>query len=293
MIFRCKWILQFKRLLNAVLTFSFLALATTNAYAEKGLFWKVESPSGKTSYLFGTMHTDDNRVTNFSPAVDKALQSVDAFMMETLAPNNPNVFKMPDGDLKNMLSEAELDKVYELAEFHVMHRDVATHMKPWLLAVVFDSPKPLTPFAQDNLLMTKSEDFGKEVIGIEDTKEHFGVMDSFSRDEQLTMLRAVLKRSPEQKERDFESLMVAYLAEDSNKVAALDEKITGGMLPPALWAKMRSKLLDERNVVMAQRVTEEANNRSVFIAVGASHLASKGGLMARLKEAGFKISPIK
>lgn len=293
MIFRCKWILQFKRLLNAVLTFSFLALATTNAYAEKGLFWKVESPSGKTSYLFGTMHTDDNRVTNFSPAVDKALQSVDAFMMETLAPNNPNVFKMPDGDLKNMLSEAELDKVYELAEFHVMHRDVATHMKPWLLAVVFDSPKPLTPFAQDNLLMTKSEDFGKEVIGIEDTKEHFGVMDSFSRDEQLTMLRAVLKRSPEQKERDFESLMVAYLAEDSNKVAALDEKITGGMLPPALWAKMRSKLLDERNVVMAQRVTEEANNRSVFIAVGASHLASKGGLIARLKEAGFKISPIK
>lgn len=293
MIFRCKWILQFKRLLNAVLTFSFLALATTNAYAEKGLFWKVESPSGKTSYLFGTMHTDDNRVTNFSPAVDKALQSVDAFMMETLAPNNPNVFKMPDGDLKNMLSEAELDKVYELAEFHVMHRDVATHMKPWLLAVVFDSPKPLTPFAQDNLLMTKSEDFGKEVIGIEDTKEHFGVMDSFSRDEQLTMLRAVLKRSPEQKERDFESLMVAYLAEDSNKVAALDEKITGGMLPPALWAKMRSKLLDERNVVMAQRVTEEANNRSVFIAVGASHLASKGGLIARLKEAGFKLSPIK
>ncbi len=293
MIFRCKWILQFKRLLSAVLTFSFLALATTNAYAEKGLFWKVESPSGKTSYLFGTMHTDDNRVTNFSPAVDKALQSVDAFMMETLAPNNPNVFKMPDGDLKNMLSEAELDKVYELAEFHVMHRDVATHMKPWLLAVVFDSPKPLTPFAQDNLLMTKSEDFGKEVIGIEDTKEHFGVMDSFSRDEQLTMLRAVLKRSPEQKERDFESLMVAYLAEDSNKVAALDEKITGGMLPPALWAKMRSKLLDERNVVMAQRVTEEANNRSVFIAVGASHLAGKGGLIARLKEAGFKLSPIK
>jgi uncharacterized protein YbaP (TraB family) len=285
-------ILQFKRLLSAFLTFGFLALATTNACAEQGLFWKVESPTGKTNYLFGTMHTDDNRVTNFSPAVENALASVDEFMMETLAPNDRSVFMMPDGDLKNMLTESELDKVYALAEFHVMHRDAATHMKPWLLAVVFDSPKPLTPFAQDNLLMTKSEDLGKEVIGIEDTKEHFGVMDSFSRDEQLTMLRAVLKRSPEQKERDFESLMAAYLAGDSNKVAALDEKITGGMLPPALWAKMRSKLLDERNVVMAQRITEEAKNKSVFVAVGASHLAGKGGLIARLKDAGYKLSPI-
>jgi len=285
-------ILQFKRLFSAFLTFGFLAIATTNAYAEQGLFWKVESPAGKTNYLFGTMHTDDNRVTNFSPAVENALQSVDEFMMETLAPNDRSVFMMPDGDLKNMLTEAELDKVYALAEFHVMHRDAATHMKPWLLAVVFDSPKPLTPFAQDNLLMTKSEDLGKDVIGIESTKEHFGVMDSFSRDEQLTMLRAVLKRSPEQKERDFESLMAAYLAGDSNKVAALDEKITGGMLPPALWAKMRSKLLDERNVVMVQRITEEAKNKSIYVAVGASHLAGKGGLIARLKEAGYKLSPI-
>lgn len=284
--------LQCKRLFSAILTFGFLAIATTNAYAEQGLFWKVESPAGKVNYLFGTMHTDDNRVTNFSPAVDNALQSVDAFMMETLSPNNPSVFMMPDGDLKSMLSEAELDKVYALAEFHVMHRDAATHMKPWLLAVVFDSPKPLTPFAQDNLLMTKSEDLGKEVIGLEDTHEHFGVMDSFSRDEQLTMLRAVLKRSLEQKERDFELLMSAYLAGDSNKVAALDEKITGGMLPVALWAKMRSKLLDERNVVMAQRIVEEGNSRSVFVAVGASHLAGKGGLIARLKDAGYKLSPI-
>lgn len=285
-------ILQYKRLFSTIITFVFLALINTSAFAEQGLFWKVESPAGKINYLFGTMHTDDNRVTNFSPAVDNALQSVDAFMMETLAPNDPSVFMMPDGDLKSMLSESELDKVYALAEFHVMHRDAATHMKPWLLAVVFDSPKPLTPFAQDNLLMTKSEDLGKEVIGLEDTQEHFGVMDSFSRDEQLIMLRAVLKRNPEQKERDFESLIVAYLAGDSNKVATLDEKITGGMLPPALWAKMRSKLLDERNVVMAQRIVEETNNKSVFVAVGASHLAGKGGLIARLKDAGYKLSPV-
>lgn len=285
-------IFNFQRLFKNLLVFGFLALLSTNVYAEKGLFWKVESPSGKVSYLFGTMHTDDNRVTNFSPAVVDAIKSTDTFMMETLAPNNPSVFMRPNGSLQDILTEEELNTVYELAEFHVMHREAAMHMKPWLLAVVFDSPKPLTPFAQDNLLMTKSEDLGKEVIGIEDTQAHFGVMDDFSLEEQTTMLRAALKRTPSQKERDFELLMNAYLAGDSDKVAALDEKITGGMLPPALWAKMRSKLLDGRNIVMAQRIAEQAQNRAVFAAVGASHLAGKGGLIARLKAAGFKLSPI-
>lgn len=285
-------IFNFQRLFKNLFIFGFFALLSTNVYAEKGLFWKVESPSGKVSYLFGTMHTDDNRVTNFSPAVNEALKSIDAFMMETLAPNDSGVFMRPEGSLQDALTEEELNTIYELAEFHVMHRDAAMHMKPWLLAVVFDSPKPLTPFAQDNLLMTKSEDLGKEVIGIEDTQEHFGVMDSFSLEEQLTMLKAVLKRTAEQKERDFELLINAYLVGDSDKVAALDEKITGGMLPPALWAKMRARLLDERNVVMAQRIAEEAQNKTVFAAVGASHLAGKGGLVARLREAGFNLSPI-
>lgn len=213
-------------------------------------------------------------------------------MMETLSPNDPSVFMMSDGDLKTLLTEKELDQVYALAEFHVMHREAATHMKPWLLAVVFDSPKPLTPFAQDNLLMTKADESSKEVIGIEDTQEHFGLMDDFSRDEQLTMLRAVLKRTPAQKERDFELLLNAYLAGDSNAVAVLDEKITGGMLPPALWQKMRVSLLDKRNIVMAERIVDEARNKKVFVAVGASHLAGDGGLIARLKAVGYTLTPV-
>jgi uncharacterized protein YbaP (TraB family) len=283
---------NFQRLFRILFIFGFLAFLSANVYAEQGLFWKVESPAGNVSYLFGTMHTDDNRVTDFSPAVNEAIKSIDAFMMETLTPDDPGVFMRPEGSLQDILSEKELNTVYELAEFHTMHREAAMHMKPWLLAVVFDSPKPLTPFAQDNLLMTKAEDLGKEVIGIEDTREHFGVMDSFSLDEQSIMLRAVLRRSPEQKEHDFERLIHAYLAGDSEKIANLDEKITGGMLPPALWGKMRAKLLDERNVVMAQRIAKEARNKKVFAAVGASHLAGKGGLIARLKEAGFNLSPL-
>jgi uncharacterized protein YbaP (TraB family) len=281
--------MNLKKIISHGVFIALCLVASPTAWAETGLFWKAESPNAKTIYLFGTMHTDDNRVTNFSPKVAETLKTIDAFMMETLAPTDPRVL-MNANSLEEVLTEKELEKIRELADFHTMHKDAAMHMKPWLLAVVFDSPKPLTPFAQDNLLMRQAEDFGKEIIGIEDTEEHFGIMDSFTFDEQLTMLRAVLKRSQATKEKDFEKLIAAYLEGNSEKVLALDEKITGGMLPPSIWKKMKTKLMDERNVVMADRVIEEAKVKNVFVAVGASHLAGKGGLIASLKSAGYQLS---
>ena len=283
----------YSRVIHISLASLLLVVSIASQATEKGLFWKLESPTGKTSYLFGTMHTDDNRVSDMTPKMLEAMKSVDTFIMEAEPTQDPSIFMMKEASLPGLLTQAEFDQVRDLAEFHVMHIGAAMQMKPWLLAVVFDLPKPQTEFAQDNLLMTKSEDFGKEIKGLETSIEHFSIMDAFSIDEQMVMLRAVLKRTPAQKEADFELLMTAYLKGDSDKISALDEKITGGMLPKEIWAKMRVKLLDERNVVMAQRAIPVANEKPVFIAVGASHLAGDNGLIAAFKKAGFKLSALK
>ena len=280
----------YSRVIRITLVSLLLSVSLTSQATEKGLFWKLESPTGITSYLFGTIHTDDNRVADISPNVQAAIKSIDLFIMEAEPSQDPSALMMKQASLAEMITETEFEQVKALADFHVMHLDAAMQMKPWLLAVIFDLPKPQTPFAQDNLLMTKSEDFGKQVKGLETSQEHFGVMDNFSIDEQLVMLRAVLKRTQTQKETDFERLLNAYLEGDSDKIIALDEKITGGMLPKEIWAKMRTKLLDERNVVMAQRSIAAANEKSVFVAVGASHLAGDNGLIAAFKKAGFKLS---
>lgn len=273
--------------------FSFLAVFSTSVSAVPGLFWKAQSPADQTIYLFGTIHTDDNRVTEFSPAVINALKSSDLFLMETQPSQDNKLLMMPDANLTELLTEDELDQVYALTEFHVMHRANVLRMKPWLLAAIFDSPRPLTPFAQDNLLMTKAEDLGREVRGLETPAEHFNAMDSLNREEQLLLLRGVLKRSDEQKLNDYEHLIKVYLAGDSEQLAALDEKITGGMLPAEVWQRMRYKLLDERNALMAERIIEAAKSKKLFVAVGASHLAGETGLIASLKRAGFKLIPLK
>ena len=282
---------RYQSVVKSIIVGFLLSASLESQATEKGLFWKMESPTGIVSYLFGTMHSDDNRITDFSPKVIEALNSVDTFIMETKPDNKePTSLLMKDATLRDMLTEHELEQVRELAEFHVMHLDAAMQMKPWLLAVIFDLSKPQTPFAQDNLLMTKSEELLKDIDGLESSKAHFGMMDDFSREEQLVMLRAVLKRTQAQKEADFERLIAAYLNGDSDKISALDEKITGGMLPKEIWTKMRSKLLDERNVVMAERSIQAANEKPVFVAVGASHLAGKTGLINAFKQAGFKLT---
>lgn len=276
-----------------LLVTAFLLLSQHGYAAEKGLFWQMESPDGKISYLFGTMHTDDNRVTEFSPTVIQALKNTETFMLEVADAPPASLLQLPQGNLKQYLTEAELDQVAKLADIHVMPMDMALKMKPWLLAVLFDLPKPQTPFAQDLLLKAKAEELDKRVLGLESPQEHFGVMDHLTTEEQLQMLRAVLKRSQKQKERDFEQLMKAYLAGDAEQVANMDDAMTRGVIPDALWQRMRVKLLDERNVLMATRSLEQAKQGRVFIAVGAAHLAGKNGLIQAFKQAGFKLTPLK
>ena len=265
-----------------------VALASDN-----GLLWKLETPSGKVSYLLGTIHTDDQRVTEFSPKIIEAFNQSDAFMMEPLPPRDPSIFRMKHGPVAELLTEKEFDQVRELADFHSMHIEAAMRMKPWLLAVIFDLPKPKALYSMDELLMAKAEEQYKRIVGLEKTSEHFSVLDTVSMDEQMVMLRAVLKRSQKEKERDYEKLLKTYQSGDLKKIIDLDDKITGGMLPKAVWENMRVKLIDERNAGMAEGLVSEANEKPVFAAIGASHLAGEGGVLNRLRAAGFTVTPVK
>ena len=279
--------------LQVIFLFGFLSFSQLSVATDQGLLWQVESAEGKVSYLLGTIHADDSRVTEFPPSLLEAFAQADVFMMETLPPRNPSVFLMKQGTVAEYLTEKEFDQVRELADFHSMHIEAAMKMKPWLLAVIFDLPKPKSLYSMDELLMAKAQDQNKMVLGLEATQAHFSVLDSITLDEQLSMLRAVLKRSAKDKVRDYEALLKTYISEDLEKIANLDDTITGSMLPKALWEKMRVKLIDERNEGMAKGMLAQAKEHRVFAAVGASHLAGETGILNRLRQAGFKLTPIK
>ena len=270
-----------------------LALSFSAQAADNGLLWKVEAPNGKVSHLLGTIHTDDERVTEFSPKIIKAIDQSDLFMMETLPPSDASFFMMKQGNVAQLLTQEELEQVFHLCMQHSMLPDYSLHMKPWLLAVVFDLPKSMSALSMDEKLMMTAIEKSKKIKGLEENAAHFSMLDSISIDDQMVMLRAVLKRTTEDKQRDFESLITTYKTGDLQKIGDLDETITGGMLPNELWGKMKTKLIDERNQGMADGLIAAASEAKVFAAIGAAHLGGENGLLARLRGAGFKVSAVK
>ena len=49
-----------------------------------GILWKIEAKGAAPNYLFGTMHSDDDRVLNLPPVVSKAFNGARAYAAELL-----------------------------------------------------------------------------------------------------------------------------------------------------------------------------------------------------------------
>ena len=144
------------------------------------------------------------------------------------------------------LSQKELDQMKSLAYFHTMPFERVMMMKPWLLAVIFNSPRPITPFNQDNLLKTKAADALLLTQGLESVQEHFSVLDTFSLTDQMRMLKKVLNRNESDKEKDYESLVAAYQTNNPVKILELDEKVTKNIVSNGMWDDMKKKLITRR-----------------------------------------------
>ena len=255
------------------------------------IFWQITDLQGKEHYLFGTIHTDDNRVSNFRPIVAEKINEIDIFVMEADEIIDRSILQVDPKVYNGYLNEEELEKINLLADFHTMPREHILSMKPWILAVIFDSPRPITPFNQDNLLKSKAEDFMKITQGLETPREHFSALDEFTIDEQMSLLKAVLKKDLKQKEAGYELLVSAYLTFNTEKILNTDTQITKSLVSQSTWEKMEYYFLTRRNKFFGERIKELVKGNKIFIAVGASHLGGETGLLNQFKEAGFKLKP--
>ena len=274
-------------LIRLLLIFIISAISFHSYALDSSIYWEITSPKGNKHFLFGTIHIDDNRVTNFHPKVLEGIKSSNIFLMETNEIQDFNILLA-----KTPLYEKELDQMKSLAYFHTMPFERVMMMKPWLLAVIFNSPRPITPFNQDNLLKTKAADALLKTQGLESVQEHFSVLDTFSLIDQMRMLKKVLNRNESDKEKDYESLVAAYQTNNPAKILELDEKVTKNIVSNGMWNDMKKKLLINRNILFFNRILDLEENNKLFIAVGASHLSGTNGLLNLFVDAGYSLKPL-
>ena len=125
------------------------AAATPNG---EGLLWKLERPGAEASFLFGTMHMTDPRVTDLTNAARAAFDGADTVVIETTEildqvkmmatiAAQPELTMFTDGTtLASLLSPEEVAMVTrELGERGIPIATVA-RMKPWMLSAIVALP---------------------------------------------------------------------------------------------------------------------------------------------------------
>ena len=261
----------------------------------KGILWQVDSTNGKSSYLFGTIHVDDPRITNLNPRVKKAIARSRSMTLEllpdpqTLQASMSRMFFTNGQTLQKAVGKKLYKKATAAMKGHGMPPSMVDIMKPWAVMMTLSVPKKNSGEFLDLKLYNIATRRGMKTHALETYEEQLSVFDNMSLTDQKKMLSHTLRdlhKLPAQ----FEKLRRAWLARDLAKL----ESISGKQLPendPAA-ERMMTNLVDKRNQKMLQRMQVRLKEGKAFIAIGALHLPGEKGLLNLLEQQGYKVKAI-
>lgn len=174
-----------------------------------GRLFKIEKPGVKPSYLFGTIHIADRRVTTLSRKVQGALEGAriaafelsnpgasEAKLIQALRSKIERYFIAKDGERSDdLLSESEFKQLARATELLGMPSGAAREFKPAYLALALSQPscsaKDERPML-DAQLAARARKKGIKVVGLETDEEQLSVATAFTADEQRGILRSLL-----------------------------------------------------------------------------------------------------
>lgn len=261
------------------------------------ILYKIDGP--KPSYLLGTIHVGDPRLSRFPSVLSKDFAASDELVTEVVMDSaDKNKFA-----LGTILDGKTLDQVVSppvfaktRSAFTALGVPVTSynHMKPWAVAVQITLVDHIQDLQNgvDMRLTSDARAAKKTVSGLETFDEQLDVFDKVSGSDQEAMLdEAITQRDKAKKEgRDpIKELVDAYVSGDEERVLSSLDKDFDPKNP--LDVKMRQRLVYDRNVTMEQRIADKtkAGTRSYFFAVGSAHVVGPEGIVARLRAAGVKV----
>jgi uncharacterized protein len=282
------------------------AAATENTGA---LLWKIERPGRAASYLFGTVHLTDERVTKLSPAVEQAISGSKTIALEVsdisekataavIAQSAPLVMFTDGRRLDGLLSGPEYETVKKVVSRSGMPSDLAALFKPWIVTMIMSVSDCERTSVQkgERVLDMKLAELGKsrgmQVVGLETIPEQLEALASVPEKQQVDMLRASLKFADRTNDL-METLVQLYLSRKISAALPFQIAIAKQVgIDDDAFAGFQEKLLTDRNAKMRTSAEPLLQDGGVFIAVGALHLPGKQGLVALLREAGYTVTPV-
>jgi uncharacterized protein YbaP (TraB family) len=259
----------------------------------QGLLWKVEKPGQRPSYLFGTIHLDDPRVTHLPSPVKTAFEQADSFVMEALI-DPESIISMGEAmmytegsSLQQAVGKETFQRAVSAMQKHgISDPEIVNRMKPWAVYMTISQPVSRTALPLDLLLYTMASQQHKVIDALESIEEQIKLFEQIPLDHQVTLLRDTLDLLP-QMDGLYKKLIAAYLRRDLAYIMALQDKL----ISPSsrrIYAQFMEQLLDNRNRRMVIRMQPRLVEGNAFIAMGALHLPGTQGVLHLLENQGYR-----
>ena len=285
-----------------------LALAVTAAVARdaalaqetRGLLFRIDAPGKSSSWVFGTIHLNDPRVTAIPAPVMAALASSRRLAPEVVLAraDMPAVFaaaaQQEDGHrLAEYFDADALERLRVAIGPAAPPAEALDRLKPWVIWLMLDRGGTVSSAPSlDELLVVEARARRMTVFGLELPEEQVASLDALPLATQVALLRwAVASRH--RVDADREAAIEAWLARDLRKLAALAEAPAKAddALAPHL-REVAKHLVENRNIVMAHRLFLPLRDGRVFVAVGALHLVGPGSLLALIRAQGYRVTRV-
>ncbi len=274
--------------------------ATATALTEANPALWVVKDEDTTVYLFGTVHVLKPGLSWFDAAVKEAFDTSDEMMLELVLPEDqaavaqvmmPLAMDQSGKTLPARLTADEL-KAYHAAMTSVgLPANAFDMFKPWLPAMTL-SVLPLSKHGYDpeqgvEKQLTKfAKDSGKPVAGLETLEQQLGFFDSLPETQQVAFLNSVVK-DLDKLGPVLDKMVVLWAKGDPDGLAAaMNESM-------AATPELAETLLYDRNARWAEQIQARMEQPgTVFVAVGAGHLAGEKSLQDYLAERGLTAARI-
>lgn len=278
-------------------------IAQRSGRFDKGLLWRITSGELPASeevhgYLFGTIHSEDPRVIQLPPVVQRAFDGSTSFCSELPFDQSTQdqlgkAMVYTDGrNLRSILGEDLFKRVVPLMAKHGVPESALSHLKPWAVSLTLSMPKPQTGVFLDVNLYNSAQQQGKAVCALETAQEQIAIFDQVPLADQVTVVRETVNQYPFLPKL-FAALLERYLARDLAGLVALTEANTPTMSEEKrIYEVFMRRLVSERNTRMVDRLVSRLQKGGAFAAIGALHLPGDQGILRLLQERGYHVSAV-
>ncbi|MDL2339008.1 MAG: TraB/GumN family protein [Pseudomonadota bacterium] len=274
---------------------------------DRGLLWRIDRPHSvdatkpqpSPSHLYGTVHVDDSRATDFNPAVRGALTRSRVFLPELLPDAaSAQAFSLathlaPTQTLSSLTGADDFERIAERLSTHygVPHA-LTAQLKPWAAYVYLSQPARPMGEIVDAALIRLAQQQGLAIRPLETVAQQIAAMDAVPVASQVALLVA-LARNHDDAMAEIDRLVELYLAQDLAGMRRLEESAVRD--DPTLrgpMAEFIEQILDRRNERMLDTLLPQLDTGGAFAAIGALHLTGDQGLLARLVRLGWRVQRV-